>query len=76
MDCRIFPPSPRINLNFVKGCLKSLKYLGYQDHSEPTSSASVYLPIFAIAEAPNSLKSTLLITEHSRARIIKQLESR
>jgi len=47
-----FPTKPEgINLNFIRELSKNLKVpFGYQDHSEPTSLASTYLPILAISQ--------------------------
>lgn len=55
-----FPTRPKgINLNFIKDLCERLKLSwGYQDHSEPGSSASNYLPILAIA------KGAKLIEKH------------
>lgn len=51
--------SEGINLNFIKDLCERLKLSwGYQDHSEPGSSASTYLPILAIA------KGAKLIEKH------------
>jgi len=47
-----FPTNPDgINLNFIKKLSERFKIpWGYQDHSEPTSSASTYMPILAISQ--------------------------
>ncbi len=46
-----FPTNPEgINLNFIKELSKDFSLpFGYQDHSEPTSPASMYLPVLFIA---------------------------
>jgi N,N'-diacetyllegionaminate synthase len=43
-----FPTNPEgINLNFIKEMAEDFGVpFGYQDHSEPTSAASTYLPVF------------------------------
>ena len=47
-----FPTDPSgLNLNFIKDLSKKLKIpFGYQDHSEPMSQASTYLPVLFIAQ--------------------------
>ena len=47
-----FPTKPEgINLNLVRELAEELKLpWGYQDHSEPISSASIYLPILAVGK--------------------------
>jgi len=47
-----FPTNPNgVNLNFIKKLSERFKIpWGYQDHSEPTSSASTYMPILAISQ--------------------------
>lgn len=46
-----FPTDPKgVNLNFIKDLSQKFSLpWGYQDHSEPTSSASTYLPVLAAA---------------------------
>lgn len=46
-----FPTNPEgVNLNFIKKLSGDFKLaFGYQDHSEPVSPASIYLPILFIA---------------------------
>jgi len=47
-----FPTDPKgVNLNFIKDLSKKFKIpWGYQDHSEPTSLTSTYLPILALVQ--------------------------
>lgn len=47
-----FPTRPEaINLNFIKELSRKLKLpFGYQDHSEPESETSTFLPILFVAE--------------------------
>lgn len=47
-----FPTNPEgVNLNFIESLSKELLLsFGYQDHSEPTSAASTYLPVLALAK--------------------------
>ena len=53
-----FPTNPEgINVNFVKELSEDLNVpFGYQDHSEPTSFASMYLPILFIAKGASIIE--------------------
>lgn len=53
-----FPTNPEgINLNFIRELSKDLNVpFGYQDHSEPTSFASTYLPILFIARGASIME--------------------
>lgn len=53
-----FPTDPKgINLNFITALSKRLKIpFGYQDHSEPTSLASIYLPILFISRGASVIE--------------------
>jgi len=53
-----FPTNPEgINLNFVTELAKDFNVLfGYQDHSEPTSLASIYLPILFITKGASVIE--------------------
>ncbi len=53
-----FPTNPEgINANFIKELSQEFGVpFGYQDHSEPTSSASMYLPILFIAEGASVIE--------------------
>lgn len=56
-----FPTPPKgINLNFIRKLSKDFKVpFGYQDHSEPTSFASTYLPILFIAKGASVIEKHL-----------------
>lgn len=56
-----FPTDPRgINLNFIKALSKETGLpFGYQDHSEPTSAASTYLPILFIGAGASIIEKHL-----------------
>jgi len=53
-----FPTKPEgINLNFIRELANEVKLLwGYQDHSEPTSFSSTYLPILAISQGASIIE--------------------
>ena len=61
-----FPTRPQgINLNFIRELSQKLNLpWGYQDHSEPTSSASTYLPILAIPQGASVIEKHVT---HNRA---------
>lgn len=56
-----FPTNPEgINLNFICELSEDLGIpFGYQDHSEPTSLASTYLPILSIAKGASIIEKHL-----------------
>lgn len=53
-----FPTNPQgINANFIVQLSRDLKLLfGYQDHSEPASPASMYLPILLMAKGASIIE--------------------
>jgi len=53
-----FPTNPEgVNLNFIKGLSEEYGLqFGYQDHSEPTSVASMYLPALFIAKGASIIE--------------------
>lgn len=53
-----FPTNPEgVNLNFIKKMAKEFNLpWGYQDHSSPTSAASTYLSILAVAEGASIIE--------------------
>ncbi len=52
------PTNPAgVNLNFIKNLSEELKLpFGYQDHSEPTSPASTYLPVLFISQGASIIE--------------------
>jgi N,N'-diacetyllegionaminate synthase len=56
-----FPTNPEgINLNFIKELAAEYGVaFGYQDHSEPNSAASMFLPVLAIAEGASVIEKHL-----------------
>jgi N,N'-diacetyllegionaminate synthase len=53
-----FPTRPEgINLNFIKNLSVKFKVpWGYQDHSEPDSEASIFLPILAVSQGASVIE--------------------
>ena len=53
-----FPTNPAgININFISHVAKKLKMpFGYQDHSDPTSPASTYLPLLCVAKGASVIE--------------------
>ena len=66
-----FPTDPKdINLNFIKELSSELKIpFGYQDHSEPNSPASTFLPILFAAEG-----ATVIEKHVTRDRSLKGID--
>ncbi|MFC2004684.1 N-acetylneuraminate synthase family protein [Chloroflexota bacterium] len=53
-----FPTNPEgINANFIKGLSEEFNIpFGYQDHSDPTSAASTFMPVLFIAEGASVIE--------------------
>jgi spore coat polysaccharide biosynthesis protein SpsF len=56
-----FPTNPEgVNLNYITGLAEKYNLpFGYQDHSEPTSAASTYLPVMFVARGATIIEKHL-----------------